>query len=797
MALLFVVGTPGTGLAATLKSIDQDGLNLRAGPGTTYQAIGGLPAGQSAKVLEEKDGWYRVRTANGLEAWAAGWVSRVNFEDEEAYAVVDTDALNFRQEPNMTGPIMDLLKTGERVRLLEIAGDWWRIRRTSGKEGWVNGKFMKRETTPVTPPPQQPPTTPAQPPTTPAQPPAPPAKPPEAPDTPPPAAPSSSVPVLAALPPLPPGRPAGPKVVRAAVNATVYLGRNTSAFDPVDKVSAGETLKYVDAAEGWVKVTTPRGKTGWISGPNVALTEGKLAYQLKEGAWSLAFGAAAAPTTPAPATPAPTTPAPALPAPASNVIERRVVSDADGLNLRKGPSELAPVIKALPKGEVIDVVDLEMPWISVITQSGLSGWVHVQYTERYTGLAPTAPPAPATPPLADKPVTPPAASTSAGSLKAQLTVLSQGVLQLEVTSTDKPLAEPRTDGNTLVIPALTGETVTAALPVATAGARELALTPAGIALTMDAMPGIQVVEKSPARVVVVLRSTLTAVTARQDLDRTVYEFRVSGPVFPRTKVAGPDVTVEFPGASSAVAGALPPGLRIATAGSTVQAVVSTRNPYSLKRIAGGFELHVYRPGLAGKTIVLDPGHGGPDGGASNKAIGLREADANLGIALRLRAMLAAKGANVLMTRISDVRPVPAAVLAAGPQDDLSHVDLGYRSRIANELKGDAFLSIHNNCCSGSGTETYYTSGILNGERSGALARLIQSELPKGLGQTNRGAFDDLMYVTRTNDVPAVLVEVAFVSHATEGPLLKKSLYQDQAAQLLVKSLERFFAERVD
>jgi N-acetylmuramoyl-L-alanine amidase len=74
---------------------------------------------------------------------------------------------------------------------------------------------------------------------------------------------------------------------------------------------------------------------------------------------------------------------------------------------------------------------------------------------------------------------------------------------------------------------------------------------------------------------------------------------------------------------------------------------------------------------------------------------------------------------------------------------------------------------------------------------------MEESYPKGLGSTNRGAMDDLMYVTRTADAPAVLVEVGFISHATEGPKLKTSAYQEQAAALLVKALERFFAERAE
>ncbi|HLN62552.1 MAG TPA: N-acetylmuramoyl-L-alanine amidase, partial [Symbiobacteriaceae bacterium] len=272
------------------------------------------------------------------------------------------------------------------------------------------------------------------------------------------------------------------------------------------------------------------------------------------------------------------------------------------------------------------------------------------------------------------------------------------------------------------------------------------------------------------------------------------QFKVAGPIRPYTRLAGGDLVVEFPGATPAWA-AVPTGLRLQATDLGVQAVVSTRRPYALKRVPGGYELHVYKPGLAGKTILLDPGHGGPDGGASNAALGVREKEINLQVALRLRALLASKGANVLMTRSTDARPAPAAVLAQGPQDDLTHVDLGYRTRMANELKVDLFLSIHQNCCEGSGTETYFTSGTLNGDRSAQFARLLQKEVPAGLGQIDRGAQDDLMFVTRTTDAPAALLELAFLSHQIEGRLVGRADYQEQAVRLIAGAIEKFFAER--
>ena len=91
VAALLIMGIPGLTQAATLRPIDQDGLNLRSGPGTSFSVLGGLGANQSAKVIGEESGWFKVRTDSGLEAWASGQFSRSNYEAEQAEAIVNTE----------------------------------------------------------------------------------------------------------------------------------------------------------------------------------------------------------------------------------------------------------------------------------------------------------------------------------------------------------------------------------------------------------------------------------------------------------------------------------------------------------------------------------------------------------------------------------------------------------------------------------------------------------------------------------------------------------------------------------
>jgi len=171
------------------------------------------------------------------------------------------------------------------------------------------------------------------------------------------------------------------------------------------------------------------------------------------------------------------------------------------------------------------------------------------------------------------------------------------------------------------------------------------------------------------------------------------------------------------------------------------------------------------------TVVIDPGHGGNDGGAlsydaSGRVI-LREADANLAIALSVQRYLSAQGVNVVMTRTGDVS------LGATQMDDLLK-----RSEIANSINADLFVSIHNNSFtnpSATGTEILYVSGgVANayGITGELLANNILSPLVNTTGLSNRGLKDSpKIVVLRETKMPAVLVECAFVSNPKDRVLL--------------------------
>ncbi|WEG16718.1 N-acetylmuramoyl-L-alanine amidase [Alkalihalophilus pseudofirmus] len=180
--------------------------------------------------------------------------------------------------------------------------------------------------------------------------------------------------------------------------------------------------------------------------------------------------------------------------------------------------------------------------------------------------------------------------------------------------------------------------------------------------------------------------------------------------------------------------------------------------------------------LAGKTIVVDAGHGGHDPGAVAASNGLREKDFNLAVALKLQRRLEAAGARVIMTRTTDV-----------------FLTLTERANIANRNSADAFISIHANAgpSSAHGSETYWNRNHASAD-SKRLAESIQSEMIAKLNTRNRGVKEGNFTVIQTSRMASVLVEVGFLSNAEEARKLASNSFQEDAAEAIFQGTVKFF-----
>jgi N-acetylmuramoyl-L-alanine amidase len=222
------------------------------------------------------------------------------------------------------------------------------------------------------------------------------------------------------------------------------------------------------------------------------------------------------------------------------------------------------------------------------------------------------------------------------------------------------------------------------------------------------------------------------------------------------------------------------------------------------------------------AVVIDPGHGGDKEGAVS-ADGAREKDVTLQIARRLAARLKHQGARVILTRTGD-SPVP----------------LAQRAALANAERADVFVSIHLNSmpsrsqrARSRGVETFFLSadatdasatavaarenadrlagepdldpgdpvaGILEDleqtaslAASSRLAQSIHESVVRGCDAEDRGVKQAPFYVLAGARMPAVLLEVGFLSHPEEGKRLRNPQYQERIARAVAEGLTRWRA----
>lgn len=258
--------------------------------------------------------------------------------------------------------------------------------------------------------------------------------------------------------------------------------------------------------------------------------------------------------------------------------------------------------------------------------------------------------------------------------------------------------------------------------------------------------------------------------------------------FAAAPVYNPDgsfsLKISFPGFTTADAGkTIPLGKGIADSlsfkkdGKTTYAIVHAKVPtgYKVEYMPDGQTLAVTirQPSVAGQLICIDPGHGGKDPGAIGPD-GTKEKTVALDVGLRLRRLLRAAGANVIMTR-----------------EDDTFIPLPDRTYISNTAGCKVFLSIHCNALPNHdarqhirGSQTYYYS---DSSKDYAVNVLAEMEAIMGLGET--GAHARSLYVTRNSVMPAVLAEIAFVSQRKDLALLRTPEFRENTARGLYNGLE--------
>lgn len=189
--------------------------------------------------------------------------------------------------------------------------------------------------------------------------------------------------------------------------------------------------------------------------------------------------------------------------------------------------------------------------------------------------------------------------------------------------------------------------------------------------------------------------------------------------------------------------------------------------------------------LAGKRIVVDPGHGGNDPGAIGRVIGVQEKDVNLDVSLKLRDELVALGAEVRMTRDTDRSVAPPG---AGKKAELQA-----RVDVANQWPADLYVSVHSNSFTRTdknGTECYHARGA--SAHSRVLAALTHREMVKQLELKDNGVIPADFYVVKNTTMPATLVEIAYLSNPQEEALLGDPAFRTKTAHAIADGVKDYF-----
>ena len=194
-------------------------------------------------------------------------------------------------------------------------------------------------------------------------------------------------------------------------------------------------------------------------------------------------------------------------------------------------------------------------------------------------------------------------------------------------------------------------------------------------------------------------------------------------------------------------------------------------------------------GYTPRTLVIDAGHGGIDGGAISDD-GTKESDINLAIALRLDSIVRFCGQKTVMTRLDDSLKTDMISYS-------EHKDLESRAAMINNTANAVLISIHQNdypTAQPKGAQVLYSSH----EGSERLGKLLQANLILQLDPENRRmacpAPKDL-YLTANTNCPAVLVECGFMSNNFEVLKLKDPKYQTELAALIAASYLSFITDK--
>jgi len=738
---LFLFFCPGQYAAASEAVVDASILNVRSGPGTGYSVSGTVKKGECLPVLEQQGDWYKVRLAGGKTGWVAGWLVKIKqspvTSSSSKQAVVKTGVLNVRGGPGTGYAVVGTVHNGDRLQVLGSSGDWYKIKLPDGGTGWVAGWLVDVEKVAV----------------------------------------SDGGPAQTT------GSVTKQAVVKASM-LNVRAGPGTSS-DIVGRVKQGDKLPITGSSNGWCKVKLPGEQTGWVAGWLVDVEK----VAVSDGGPVQTIGS----------------------------VTKQAVVKASMLNVRAGPGTSSDIVGRVKQGDKLPIIGSSNGWCKVKLPGGGTGWVAGWLVDVKAISHPRQVPVTGEavvyasdvnvrggPGTDHQVVTRVSRGERVNILEKAgewyKVQLSRGVVgwiagwlvQVDTASASIPEQEQEQEQNRQP----QDNRQQPENPTGNPGKQpESGEGNGGNEQPKEPGESQDEVPNSGAR--------LSKIYVREVNGHTVVNIKATAPVEHNIfTLTGPDrLVVDLKGVKP---GDIPEEMDVSSKlVSRLRTGWFSKNPdivrlvfdvkdavmFSAKLDHNGKELtlEMYVPQLGdflkGKIICIDPGHGGHDPGAKGPT-GLEEKDVNLDIALLTAHLLRQNGARVVLTRTSD-----------------TFVGLEERTVIAQRAGAELFVSIHNNgnpSPSKHGTSTYYRRDNVSGmgvsqEDNRMLARQIQSELLRSLGRHNLGVKQANFVVLCMATMPAVLVEVSFITNPEEEQLLKQDSYKAKAAEAITRGIANYLA----
>jgi len=189
--------------------------------------------------------------------------------------------------------------------------------------------------------------------------------------------------------------------------------------------------------------------------------------------------------------------------------------------------------------------------------------------------------------------------------------------------------------------------------------------------------------------------------------------------------------------------------------------------------------------LSGKTIVIDPGHGGRDRGTTGKVLGTIEKDLNLKVAQNIKKELEDRtDAKVILTREDDTSLLP---------ETNQKEELQARVKVAKDHSADLYISIHHDAFEDTNVKGITTHYGVNKRKDKKLAKIVQKAIfNQNIDTRDRGVQGSDYLVLRENSSPAILIELGFTSNEGDEKRMNSAEFQAKTQQGIVDGIIEYF-----